>query len=97
MAKRRQAGRVSDRDRKRMTKQQVATREISPNMADLMVRQGETLSILDKLRATRKMRGGVGPPLVVPGHLHDAAAGKPAIIITDAETDLPKQRRSRAE
>lgn len=40
--------------------------------------QGETLSVLDALRRTRKARGGVGAPLIVPRNL----SGK-EIVITD--------------
>lgn len=43
----------------------------------------DTLSILDKLRATRKARGGVGAPLQVPLHLRAGTE----IVITDADLD----------
>lgn len=44
---------------------------------------GETLTVLDALRRSRKSRGGVGAPLQVPGHLRDAANGNPSIVVTD--------------
>lgn len=47
--------------------------------------QGEVLSTLDKLRATRASRGGVGAPLSIPLHLKEGAN---TIIITDA-TNAP--------
>ena len=51
---------------------------------ELRKEQGTTLSVLDVLRRSRKERGGVGAPLVVPAHLADAAAGQ-GIVITDAD------------
>lgn len=48
--------------------------------------QGETLSVLDALRRTRKARGGVGAPLQVPAHLKDASKGT-GIIITDEDVE----------
>ncbi len=41
---------------------------------------GETLTVLESLRRSRKARGGVGAPLQVPARL----AGAP-LIITDAD------------
>lgn len=55
----------------------------------LKAQQGETLSVLDMLRKTRKSRGGVGAPLVVPPHLRDAAKGE-GIVITDADLTVPE-------
>jgi hypothetical protein len=52
---------------------------------ELRKNQGETLSVLDALRRSRKSRGGVGEPLQVPANLQDAAQGKPTIIVTDAD------------
>lgn len=43
--------------------------------------QGQTLSVLDSLRRSRKSRGGTGAPLQVPSHL---SAGS-QIIVTDAD------------
>lgn len=50
--------------------------------------QNETKSVLDHLRKTRKARGGVGAPLIVPAHLQDASMGQ-GIVITDADLALP--------
>jgi hypothetical protein len=47
----------------------------------LQQRQGETLTVLEALRRSRKTRGGVGAPLQVPAHLQPAAA----IVVTDAD------------
>lgn len=43
--------------------------------------QGQTLSVLDALRKTRKQRGGVGEPLIIPRSLQLSSN----IIVTDAE------------
>jgi hypothetical protein len=43
--------------------------------------QNETRAILDTLRRTRKARGGVGAPLLVPAHL-----GGNAVVLTDPDT-----------
>lgn len=51
----------------------------------------ETKSLLDRLRATRKARGGTGAPLEVPAHLRDAASGV-GIVITDADLNPPRDR-----
>lgn len=76
---------LSDRDKARMTTIAKVEATLPENEAILHTAHGNILSTLDKLRATRKMRGGTGAPLIVPGHLAGAAAGKPSIIITDAE------------
>lgn len=50
--------------------------------------QGETLTVLDALRRSRKSRGGTGEPLRVPPNLADAARGQ-GIVITDADINDP--------
>lgn len=51
--------------------------------------QNETLTVLEALRKSRKARGGVGAPLIVPDDLKS-----PGIILTDsAETSVIVDRR----
>lgn len=73
-------GRIDKDDQKKVEHQE----DIKEAVNELAGRHGETLSVLDKLRATRKSRGGTGAPLQVPGHLKDAAEGI-GIVITDAD------------
>lgn len=76
-------GRIDKDDQKRV----MHAEEVSGAAMDLHNRHGETLSVLDKLRATRKSRGGTGAPLQVPGHLKGAAEGV-GIVITDADLNV---------
>lgn len=84
--------RVSDSDREKLATAQIHAAEIEASMADLKGRHNDTMGVLDELRRTRKSRGGVGAPLIVPGSLSTAAEGKPSIIITDAELDKDSHR-----
>lgn len=77
-------GRPDEEDRKRATEGSA-----------LLYEHNETRKLLEELRKTRKMRGGVGAPLVVPDHLRDAAAGQ-GIIVTDADLN-PNATKSREQ
>lgn len=84
-ARSRSRAKLSDRDRKTAPTALKAISDSSDAAFAMHQQHGDILSVLDKLRATRKARGGVGAPLVVPAHLRDAAEGKPGIIITDVD------------
>lgn len=86
------ADRVSDNDRAKMSNLQIASREVEPNMAEMYERHGDTLSLLDKLRATRKARGGSGAPLLVPAHLRDIASDDAkGVVITDEDLTITEK------
>lgn len=51
---------------------------------ELKRKHGETLSVLDALRRSRKSRGGVGAPLQVPAHLRDGTQ----LVITDEQLKI---------
>lgn len=70
---------IIHRDRQALERAQIAAALTEAKRAEF----DDTKSILDKLRATRKARGGVGAPLQVPNHLRPDTA----IIITDADLD----------
>lgn len=61
--------------------------------SELRRKQGETLSVLDELRRTRKARGGVGAPLNVPANLREGTE----IVITDADLKPQKPTVSAAD
>lgn len=65
------------RDREALERAQMAAALTVAKQAE----QDEVKLTLDRLRATRKARGGVGAPLQVPIHLQSSAA----IVITDAD------------
>lgn len=74
-----------EEDRHKLERAQITTALAEEKLREF----GETNSVLDQLRRTRKSRGGVGAPLQVPTHLKDAAQGQ-GIVITDADLDPPK-------
>jgi len=91
-ARSRSRAKLSDRDKKTAPTALKAVAGISDAAAVMHEQHGQILSVLDKLRATRKARGGVGAPLIVPVHLQGAADGKPSIIITDEELNKDRSK-----